>query len=188
MSCACTILPFSLVAAFNFVTVLLRCMLSSLFLCLYRFHFSRLIACSLFPRMKLCCQNHFSMSMVPDSSANVQIDEITSATAMIPDSPDSPDQQSSPASYVPIVRPGEQGALAPMPQSADLADIQATVLQPVHRQFRPFRTNVTMPTIAVPAPPTTSAEDLTYYFGSSSWMNCSSWFLIFIYGAKSLPW
>ncbi|CAK8684825.1 unnamed protein product [Clavelina lepadiformis] len=69
------------------------------------------------------------MSTVPDSSADVQIDEITSVTEMIPDSPDSPVQQSSPAPYVPIVRPGEQGAPAPMPQSADLADIQATFQQ-----------------------------------------------------------
>ncbi|CAK8689892.1 unnamed protein product [Clavelina lepadiformis] len=104
------------------------------------------------------------MSTVPDSSADVQIDEITSVTEMIPDSPDSPVQQSSPAPYVPIVRPGEQGAPAPMPQSADLAEIQATVLQPVHRLFRPFKTTVTMPTLAVPAPPTTSAEDLLLWF------------------------
>ncbi|CAK8687626.1 unnamed protein product [Clavelina lepadiformis] len=104
------------------------------------------------------------MSTVSDSSADVQIDEITSVTEMIPDSPDSPVQQSSPAPYVPIVRPGEQGAPAPMPQSADLADIQATVLQPVHRLFRPFKTTVTMPTLAVPAPPTTSAEDLLLWF------------------------
>ncbi|CAK8678473.1 unnamed protein product [Clavelina lepadiformis] len=104
------------------------------------------------------------MSMVHDSSADVQIDEITSVSAMIPDSPDSPVQQSSPAPYVPIIRPGEQGALAPMPRRADRADIQATVLQPVHRQFRPFKTTVTMPTLAVPAPPTTSAEDLLLWF------------------------
>ncbi|CAK8692059.1 unnamed protein product [Clavelina lepadiformis] len=104
------------------------------------------------------------MSMVPDSSADVQIYEITSVTEMIPASPDSPVQQSSPAPCVPIIRPGEQCALAPMPQSADLADIQATVLQPVHRLFRPFKTTVTMPTLAVPSPPTTSAEDLLLWF------------------------
>ncbi|CAK8688539.1 unnamed protein product [Clavelina lepadiformis] len=104
------------------------------------------------------------MSMIPASSADVQIAEITSATELIPDSPDSQVQQSSPAPYEPTVRPGEQGALAPMPQRANLADVRATVLQPVHRLFRPFKTTVTMPTLAVPAPPTTSAGDLLLWF------------------------
>ncbi|CAK8679798.1 unnamed protein product [Clavelina lepadiformis] len=71
MSCACTFLPFSLVAAFNFVTVLLRCMLSSLFLCLYRFQWSSLLACSLFPRMSLAVSTHlirrFSLPKPPST-------------------------------------------------------------------------------------------------------------------------
>ncbi|CAK8689415.1 unnamed protein product [Clavelina lepadiformis] len=116
------------------------------------------------------------MSVVPDSSADVQIDDITSVTAAvplpsrtfidltIPDSPDSPVQQSSPAPHVPIVRPGEQGSLALMPRRADLADMQGTVFQPVHKQFQPYRTNITVPILAFPAPPTTSAEDLLLWF------------------------
>ncbi|CAK8685982.1 unnamed protein product [Clavelina lepadiformis] len=165
MSCACTFLPFSLVAAFNFVTVLLRCMLSSLFLCLYRFQWSSLLACSLFPRMSLavsthlirrfsclnrlqplqflrrlchCYQNNFEMSMVPGCSADVHFDDITSITAAgslpsvtfvdltLPDSPDSPVQLSSPVPHGRIVRPGEQGSLAPLPKRAVLAGLQQT--------------------------------------------------------------
>ncbi|CAK8677438.1 unnamed protein product [Clavelina lepadiformis] len=83
------------------------------------------------------------MSVVPDSSADVQIADITSVTEAvslqsvtfidltIPDSPNSPVQQSSPAPHVPIVRPGEQGSLALMPRRADLTDLQGTVFQPI---------------------------------------------------------
>ncbi|CAK8686593.1 unnamed protein product [Clavelina lepadiformis] len=51
-----------------------------------------------------------------------------------------------------------------MPRRADLADWQRTVLRPVHKQFQLYGKDISVPILAFPAPPTTSAEDLLLWF------------------------
>ncbi|CAK8682974.1 unnamed protein product [Clavelina lepadiformis] len=116
------------------------------------------------------------MSMVPGCSAGVHIDDITSNTAAgslpsvtfvdltLPDSPDSPVQLSSPVPHGRIVRPGEQGSLAPLTKRAVLAGLQQTVLRPIYRQYRVWGPDITVPILALPAQPTNSADDLFLWF------------------------
>ncbi|XP_076799804.1 uncharacterized protein LOC143444896 [Clavelina lepadiformis] len=69
-----------------------------------------------------------------------------------------------PKPQLPIIRPGEQGSSSFMPRRADLADWQRTVLRPVHKQFQLYGKDISVPILAFPAPPTTSAEDLLLWF------------------------